>query len=163
MENIDQLLKELYMFSDCILTLNDSLIDFSSVETFEEKNHLKLPNDYKYFLSKHNGIDLMGVTVYGFNDSEESISDVYNFEHFEVEYPQYSFLVPFSPDGGGNFYCFDTSKPSKNSCKIIFWESNYEYTADDMPEVVNSSFAEWIKQVVLDWTLEDYDYNGNKK
>ncbi len=104
----------------------------------------------------------MGVTVYGFNEDNESIVNVFDFEHFEVESPQFSYLVPFSPDGGGNYYCFDTSKLSNDSCIIVFWESNYQYTSDDMPDIVNESFSDWIKQVVIDWTLEDYDYNENE-
>lgn len=162
MNDIDLVLRELYKFSPKILSLNEPLKNESVIEDFEKKNKLTLPLDYKYFLSKHDGFSLMGTEVYGFNGIN-NIESVYNYEHFEVLYPQYSYLVPFSPDGFGNFYCFDTSKVVGNSCQIIFWVSNYKYSTSDIPEIVNKTFSEWIKQVIIDWTLEDYDYMGNEK
>ncbi|MGP1535871.1 SMI1/KNR4 family protein [Prevotella heparinolytica] len=38
-------------------------------------------------------------------------------------------MIPFSPDGSGNFYCFDTKVKTKNgdSNQIVFWYSNYIY------------------------------------
>jgi hypothetical protein len=75
----------------------------------------------------------------------------------------YDYLVPFSPDGFGNHYCFDTRTTNNNLCNVLFWQHNYPYSEDDPPEVTNGSFAEWLKEVAIDWTLEDHDYNGNKK
>ncbi len=124
MKKIDELIIELMKFSNKILTVNPPLSNLNSVAIFEKKHNIVLPDDYKYLLKRCNGFDLMGVTVYGFNEDNESIVNVYDFEHFEVESPQFSYLVPFSPDGGGNYYCFDTSKLSNDSCKIVFWESN---------------------------------------
>jgi len=74
---------------------------------------------------------------------------------------QCDYLVPFSPDGGGNHYCFDTRTINENSCNVVFWQHDYPYSEDDPPEVTNTSFTEWMKEVVIDWTLEDYDYDGN--
>lgn len=163
MKSIDVLLSELYNFSKDIITLNEPLKDFIIVENFERERNLKLPNDYKYLLSKHDGIDLMGVTIYGFT-GVENVDTVYNFEHHEVVFPQFDYLMPFSPDGGGNFYCFDTREcDNNNSCSIVFWTSNYEYKEDDQPEQTNLSFSEWMEEVMLDWTLENYSYDGSEK
>ena len=60
----------------------------------------------------------------------------------------YDYLIPLSPDGGGNHYCFDTRIINNNSCNVVFWQHDYAYTVDDAPEVTNPSFTEWIKQVV---------------
>ena len=164
MYSVDSLISELRKFSEEIISFGDPVTD-NRILDFEEINNVILPNDFKEFVSKCNGIDLMGSTVYGFypNEKKESIESVYQFEHYEVNYPQFSYLVPFSSDGRGNFYCFDTRALTANSSKIVFWVSNYIYNDTDKPEVVNDSFLEWLKEVVIDWTLEDYDYDGNEK
>lgn len=160
--NIDQVLNELYKFSKKVLSLNKPLKNELVIENFEKKHGITLPEDFKYLLHKHDGFNLMGVEVYGFNGLN-NLETVYDYEHFEVLYPQYAHLVPFSPDGFGNFYCFDTSKKTDDSCHIVFWVSNYKYSNSDIPEIVNKSFSEWLKKVVIDWTLDDYDYGGNEK
>ena len=93
------------------------------------------------------------------------MESVYVREHFKVKVPQYDYLVPFSPDGQGNFYCFNTKNLTDNgdSCPIVFWVSNYIYSKDDQPEIVNNSFVDWVNEVVIGWTLEDYDYDGKLK
>lgn len=163
-EKVNKILIELKRFSEEILTLEPPLTDLVAVENFEKKYSLKLPNDFKYLLLLHNGIDLMGTTVYGFS-GVENLESNYEYEHFEVIIPQYSYLVPFSPDGAGNFYCFDTRIQTDNgdSCPVVFWTSNYEYNENDQPEITNSSLVEWIEVVMIGWTLESYSYDGSDK
>lgn len=163
MRSVDKILSELYKFSRDIITLSDPLKDLSIIEDFEMKYNLKLPNDFKYLISKHDGIDLMGITIYGFSGLE-NINSVYYFEHNDVAIPQYDYIVPFSPDGAGNFYCFDTRNyNNENSCPIIFWTSNYVYDEHNQPEQTNLSFSEWIEEVMIEWTLENYNYDGAEK
>jgi hypothetical protein len=164
METIDHLLIELYKFSNKILTLEAPLLNLTKIKDFENRYNLILPKDYIYLLGKHDGIDMMGTAVLGFNGIKNLIS-VYEYEHFEVSYPQYNYLVPFSPDGRGNFYCFDTRTKTNNneSCPVIFWTSNYQYNINDEPEVTNSSFSEWLDEVIIKWTLESYNYDGTEK
>jgi hypothetical protein len=162
MKQLDEILIELHKFSVDILTLGAPITNTRLINDFEDKHGIKLPEDYKLFLFNHNGFELMGVQVYGFGNAED-INSVYDFEHYQVIYPQYNYLVPFSPDGSGNFYCFDTRKHIDRSCPIVFWVSNYEYNEDDQPEVTNENFIEWVKEVVIEWTLEEYNYDGSKK
>jgi hypothetical protein len=65
----------------------------------------------------------------------------------------FSNIIPFSPDGRGNYYCFDAN----NENRIIFWVSNYLYTEYDTPEVVNETFKEWFQEVMIEWTIENND------
>ena len=69
-----------------------------------------------------------------------------------------SHIVPFAPDGRGNYYCFDT----KQNNEIVFYTSNYNYSETDKPEVVNSDFCDWFNEVMIDWCIElegqDYIY-----
>lgn len=46
---------------------------------------------------------------------------------------------------------------------MVFWQHDYPYAENDLPEVTNASFSEWMKEVVIDWKLEDYNYDGSEK
>ena len=109
----------------------------------------------------------MGDEIYGVQGVEEplSLESIYYREHFEVRYPQPTYLVPFSSDGGGNFYCFDTRHLTKDgfSCQVVFWVSNYQYTDEDVPEVVYNSFLDFVDKVLIGWTLKAFDYEGNER
>jgi len=165
MKKIEQVLSELRKFSDKAIEWSHPVKE-NDIDSFERKYQLNLPADYKYLLIQTNGFELMGNEVYGLNvEDKEDLGKVYHFEHYEVGFSIYSHLVPFSSDGGGNFYCFNTLKltEKKESCQIVFWTSGYEYTITDEPEITHQSFSDWVQEILIDWTLEDYDYNGNEK
>ena len=163
MIKIAEVINEILKFSPAVLTLHKG-VDEDKISEFEKRFGLALPNDYKDLLRWSNGLELMGIVVFGiFDDSIlSSLGGAYKVEHYEVGNAMTLNLVPFSPDGGGNHYCFDSKKCDEQSCQISFWQHNLSYTEDESPEVVNHSFAEWVKEVVIDWTLEDYDHNGVK-
>ena len=48
-------------------------------------------------------------------------------------------------------------------CPIVFWQWDYLYEDIKEVETCNSSFLDWIQEVVIDWTLEDYNYDGSEK
>ena len=166
MNKIDVMLAELHKFSPEITELNGPA-DPELIVDFELAHQLTLPEDYKQTIFQINGFSIMGDEVYGVlgKDVPLSIENIYHREHFEVYFPQHSYLVPFRPDGGGNFYCFDTQHRTQdgNSCSIIFWYSNYQYTKDDPPEIVSESFVDFINEVVIGTMLEEYDYEGNER
>ena len=160
---MDEIFKELLKFSSEVLDLqgpitNDRIIDF------EKAYDVTISEDFKTFITRFNGLNMMGTEVYGFNkDYSESIENVYIYEHFHVAIPQYRNLIPFSPDGRGNFYCLCADKQSREFGAVLFWISNYPYSKSETPEIVNRNFTEWLKQVIIDWTLEDYNYDGTEK
>jgi hypothetical protein len=137
-------------------------IQEKEIWTFEERHKFRLPEDFKTMLRMFNGVALGGTEVYGISVGY-SLEECYEFEHYEVGNQMPVYLVPFSPDGAGNHYCFDTRKKNKDSCLIVFWQHDYSYSDADTPEVTNDSFADWIKKEMIDWTLEYYDYEGNEK
>lgn len=55
----------------------------------------------------------MGDEVLGIAKNKYDLVNAYQFEHYEVINPQYEYLIPFSPDGFGNSYCFDTRIKNK--------------------------------------------------
>ena len=160
--NLNAVIDELHKFSNKILTLSGPL-NGNEIYKCEKNINKSLPNDYKEFLRKHNGGDLMGTEIYGINESENSLDRIYKFEHDAVENPMPDYFIPFSPNGEGNHYVFDTRNCNNDSCMIIFWQHDFEYSNEDIPEITHNSFTQWVKQVMIDWTLEDYDYNGNEK
>ena len=161
---MNHVIEQLFKFSKGVLTIAEAVTDIQ-IHAFEEKYNLILPDDYKVFLKRTNGIDLMGTQVYGIYDEpiHMSLGRAFNIEHFEVENEMPGYLIPFSPDGGGNHYCFDSTRCNSESCKVVFWQHDLSYSEEDPPEIVNDSFAEWAQEVLVDWTLQDYDYNGDKK
>ncbi len=163
---IDNIINELHKFSGSIITLFPPVNPMFIIE-FEKRFHLELPDDYKYLLTISNGINLMGDEILGitFLEYGADLVNTYEYEHFNVIIPQYDYLVPFSPDGGGNYYCFDTRTKTNNgfSCKIVFWCSNYEYSETDEPEITHDSLSDYINECIIGWTLEDYNYDGSRK
>lgn len=161
---MDEIIIELLKFSDEILEVGD-VIEDERIEKFEKYYNLIVPSDFKEFVKKINGFSLMGEVVFGFDTNKvHSIENIYYREHFEVIMPQYSHLIPFSPDGGGNFYCLDTlNKLDNGQSPIVFWVSNYEYSDNDTPELTHNNFLDWVQEIVIDCTLEDYNYDGSRK
>ncbi|MBQ2399308.1 MAG: hypothetical protein II308_04480, partial [Muribaculaceae bacterium] len=70
-----------------------------------------------------------------------------------------------SPDGFGNHYCFDTSRPTCNgkSCEIVFWQHDLEYDEKHVPEITHICFLDFIQEIMINDTLKYYDYDGNEK
>jgi hypothetical protein len=62
-----------------------------------------------------------------------------------------SHLVPFSSNGGGDSYCFDTSKLVDGECPIVFWD--HTSGAEQELEVVAADFLEWI-ELEIGWRRE---------
>jgi len=165
MREVEEIIQELLKFSDKILEINPP-VQPEMVSEFEQKYDVKLPNDYKYLLNCTNGFSLMGTGVLGLYHEQNvnSLQEIYDIEHYQVNNPQPRYLVPFHNDGRGNFYCFDTRKESSHgdSCPVVFWQHDLDYSKAE-PEIVNENLIEWIQEVAIDWTLEDYDYNGDEK
>lgn len=164
MNNIEELVQQLELFSTELIELRQPISE-EEIAKFEDKFDLKLPIDYKTFLKLHNGLSLVGLVIYGIDSKsvQFSLESSYVFEHYEVDNPMPEYLVPFSPDGAGNHYCFDLRACKFGSSEILFWQHDLIYDNDNKPELVNKSFADWMKEVVIDWTLEDYDYSGKRQ
>lgn len=165
MENqILDIYNELLKFSYSILTLEKPIND-NRIEDFENYIEYKLPTDYKCFIKKHNGFSLNGAEVYGIGKEygESSLSKIYDFEQYLVGNPMPKNFLPFSPDGYGNHYCIDLSRVENEICPIVFWQHDFNYENISEVETCNVSFAEWIKEVMIDWTLSEYNYDGKEK
>jgi hypothetical protein len=162
-EEVLHLIQELNKFSPTITEWGGVITD-NRVAAFEAAYHVELPADYKSFISLMNGFNLMGTEVYGIDSGRKApntLSKIYDIEHWEVQVPMPEYLVPFSPDGGGNYYCFDTRITKKDSCPIVFFHTHFIYLYDAGPEVTHDSFVDWVNDVAIGWTLDEYNYDGS--
>lgn len=164
-ERCEQTLEKLYRFSSELLQLGEEDISDLKLEEFEKEIGCKLADDFKYILKKHNGIILAGTEVYSLSDDAEgkSLDNIFTFEHDEVENPMPKNFLPFSPDGRGNHYCLDLAGNSDGICPVVFWQHDFEYDSIDAVEICNDSFTDWIDEVMVGWTLENYHYDGTEK
>ncbi|WP_162428204.1 SMI1/KNR4 family protein [Pontibacter pudoricolor] len=160
---IEMILKELYSFSNKILFLGNKITD-KRLELFEKKISFDLPLEFKLVLKRHNGFSLAGTAVVGIGEEfkEASLDKLYDFEHLEVGNKMPREFLPFSPDGRGNHYCLDLSKNNGNTCPVVFWQWDYDYKNKDEIETSNLSFLDWVREVMIEWTLDVYDYEGNE-
>lgn len=156
--NITQIINEFDRFSDSVKARTVPACD-SDIIAFEQSRSIILPIEYKQLLSYSNGIMLMGDEIYGIGESclSQSIETIYQIEHYLVNNPMVEYLIPFSPDGFGNHYCFD----SRNGT-IVFWQHDLPACDNITNQVYDSLFA-MINEVFFKWTLEYYDYHGNKR
>ena len=163
-ESCEIVLNELFLFSEELIYLGDSIKD-NRLEIFENEIGFELPHDYKYIMKRHNGISLLGTAIIGFHKSykEASLDAVYKFEHSVVTHKIPKEFLPFSPDGRGNHYCFNLAKTKNGISPVIFWQWDYDYDNIDEAEEANESLVAWIKEVMIDWKLESYNYDGTEK
>ena len=160
----EAVLKELGRFSNDVAFLGTAIID-NRLNEFEEKLGFTLPVDFKYIIACYNGVSLDGTEIYGLGDvfRKASLDKIYDFEHFVVENKMPLHFVPFSPDGRGNHYCLDLSQMVDGVCLIKFWQWNFSYNDIAEVETTHGNFVEWINDVMIDWTLEDINYDGSLK
>lgn len=160
---LSELIGILKKFSTSMIEMYDP-IEPVILKHFEERYKLILPTELEELLLLHNGINLMGTEIYGITSfsNRYDLKKCYEFEH-EVGNKMPLFYLPFSPDGYGNHYCFDLSSKSSKEKPIIFWQHDCLYSLKEEPEVVNNNLNDWIKEVMIDWTLDDYNYDGTEK
>lgn len=155
---------ELSQFSDSILSLGNP-IDDDRLEVFEKKIDYIFPFDFKFFLKRSNGFSLLGKEVFGIGSEFKgsSLTAIYDYEHTQVQNKMPLYFLPFSADGRGNHYCLDLNRLKDQVCPVVFWQWDYEYASLEEVETCNDSFVSWVKEVVIEWTLETYNYDGSEK
>jgi len=169
MENIikacTSLLVELHKFNDSIIFLGPKIED-KRLEIFEKDIGFELALDFKYIVTAHNGISLSGTEIYGL-DKElrgSSLDEVYKYEHnAEIYNAMPKHFLPFSPDGRGNHYCLNLSKLKNGLCPVVFWQHDFIYKSIEEVEECNDEFISWVKEIMIESALEDYNYDGSER
>jgi cell wall assembly regulator SMI1 len=163
-DKISNTYNELLKFSNSILTLEKPILD-NRIETFEEKIGFKFPEDFVYFIKQNNGFTLGATEVngIGLEYKEASLDRLYDFEHNEAGNHMPKEFLPFSADGFGNHYCLDLTRIKNEFCPVMFWQHDFEYKNVAEVETCNESFVDWVNEVMIEWTLEEYNYDGTEK
>lgn len=163
--NCESAISDLLKFSDKLLELSKPIED-NRIEEFEHSLNYELPVDFKYFLKKFNGLSVYGTKVFGLGAEfkEASLDSIYKFEHNQMDNKMPVHFLPFSNDGRGNHYCLDLSRLDKlKVCPVVFWQWDFVYKTVDDIETCNENFCDWVKEVLIGWTLEEYNFDGTKK
>ncbi|MFD1145497.1 SMI1/KNR4 family protein [Larkinella insperata] len=157
-------LQQLYQFSPELLELGPPILD-NRLEDFEKTIGFMLPDDFKYLLKAHNGFSLNGIEVYGLDAAlrGSALDQIYQIEHYEVANAMPDALLPFCADGAGNHYCLDLSRYHNGRSPVVFWQHDCRYESRDDLETCQASFCEWVDEVFIGWTLEEYNYDGSPK
>ena len=147
--NIDSIIQRIQDFKEEYVECFDPISD-DALQLAQENIPFQLPADYIRLLQFSNGILICGDEVLGINHKPFDLIKAYKTEHEATQVHMPSHIVPFAPDGRGNYYCFDAQQGSQ----IVFWVTNYQYSEEDKPEVVNSDFCDWFNEVMIDWCIE---------
>ncbi len=119
----------------------------------ENKLGACLPESYKGFQLEVDDTDWAMLEIYSvksgitFNIVDATYSE--RTEYFP-NMPQH--LIPFSNNGGGDSYCFDTSSFENGECKVVFWD--HTDSPEQQPKMIAINFLEWIKQEIK-WRLDE--------
>lgn len=120
----------------------------------EEELSINLPESYKAFQLDLGDIDGAKLEIYSVKTPQEGMINIIGITQSERTecFPNMpSYLVPFSGNGGGDSYCFDTSKIINGECPIVFWDHTSD--PEQEPEVVAVDFLEWIDSEIK-WRQE---------
>ena len=66
------------------------------------------------------------------------------------------YLIAFSDDGGGNYFCFDTRAVSKGEAPVVVWD--HELDEDQTPEPIAPSFVEWLRCELEERQTEEEEF-----
>lgn len=163
--DINKIVCELKKYSESLCTLYPG-VDENEIIELEKKINFKLPKEFKDFLSIINGFEIMSDMVYGIHNNNKGIDlfSNYIFEKDEVGNPIYDYLLPIAPNGRGDHYCLDLKSIDRMGleCHVVFWQHDYEYTYEKLPEIDRNSFTEFIWKILQE-VEELIDYDGNDK
>lgn len=144
--------QNLLQFEDDRLELGQAITD-DRLEQFEKKLGYTLTSEFKYLMRKHNGFSVSGCEVYGIGDEFNNRSLDKMYDLISPSYQDFipKSVVPFSPDGAGNYYCLDLSRSNGDTCPIVFYQTHYEYQDLNDLETCNHNLEEWIDEVMIEW------------
>lgn len=156
---VSEIILELEKYDKSVITFGKAASEQEIIDT-EAHIGLELPDEYKEFVRRHNGLVFTCEYILKVGNNVQplafSMNEVYDFEHYKACNPMPLHLIPFSPDGYGNHYCFDMH----NDGIVVFWQHDLNYKNSN-PEVVYKSMVDMIREVFIDWS--ELNYDGTQK
>jgi hypothetical protein len=104
---------------------------------------LVLPEDYLFFMNWSNGLYVFGLDILGIGNERSDLIENINWEQKKSNNLLPKHIIPFSPVGNGDFYCFDIKDGLKDGvCPVIYWQ--WDYSSPNDYEYLADSFVEWL-------------------
>lgn len=145
---------------DLLISFIDSLEEehvgkYDPIDNPLRINDFKLPDDFVYFSKWSNGFSLFGTEILGFGNEEFDILKTVLREQNDTNNVMPRFIIPFSPVGNGDFYCFDLKNglDENGLCPVIYWQWNY--SSSENYEIDCNSFVDWLKELIEDSLLDE--------
>ncbi len=108
------------------------------------------PESYKRF-QKEFGEGSGIIDIYGVKPLPPPMQNIVGITMSERHdcFPSMTFhLIPFSDNGGGDSYCFDTSFFESGECPVVLWD--HEGIEDQQPERCGNTFLDWLEKTLKD-------------
>ena len=106
---------------------------------------LELPTSFKLFLKEFGYVD-WPVVIYGIGSGGmpgDKLLSVCMRERKEMLPAMPTHIIPFSPDGLGNHYCFDLSRMAAGEAPVVFWD--HQAGEHQVPNQAAPSFVNWLE------------------
>lgn len=126
------------------------------IEEAEEKLGNKFPGSYKQYLMDfcHSSINGTSILIIGKNlsNGDDILYNAFNeWEGFKPYYYIPKYFIPFSNDGFGNFFCFDTRNFVDGECPVVYYlhEEFPNYVNKELtPSIAYPNFAEFLNEAI---------------
>ncbi len=125
------------------------------IKDAENELEIELPESYRAFQLEFGNFDWGILEVHSVKTPFLGVSNIVGItlsERTECHPNMPTHLIPFSDNGGGDSYCFDTSNYTDKECQVVFWD--HTDSKNQKPEVVAKDFLEWIEKEI-EWRAED--------
>ena len=115
---------------------------------------LVLPEDYLFFMNWSNGLYVFGLDILGIGNERSDLIENINWEQKKSNNLLPKHIIPFSPVGNGDFYCFDIKDGLKDGvCPVIYWQ--WDYSSPNDYEYLADSFVDWLAITINEMMEEE--------
>lgn len=152
---IEAVSQKLMEFPDRVLDRGTPITD-NRVEAFEHAIGFTLTDEFKFLVKRHNPASVSGTGIFGFGQEFGGSAFEKMYTMVTATYQDFipKTVVPFSPDGAGNYYCLDLSRRQGETCPVVFYQLNFLYENLEDIETCHPSFAAWVSDVMIGWNQE---------
>ena len=135
-------------------TLDEEDLGTNFKVPFLKPENLLLPEDYIFFMNWSNWFSVFGLEILGIGNEKSDLIENIKWEQNESNNLMPIYIIPFSPVGNGDFYCFDIKNGLKDGiCPVIYWQ--WDYSSPDEYEYLADSFVDWLAFTINEMMEEE--------
>ncbi|HEY6363903.1 MAG TPA: SMI1/KNR4 family protein [Candidatus Binatia bacterium] len=116
----------------------------------------RFPDSYRWFQLEFGDFPHAPLDIYGVRMAEPAAMNIVgiNLDARRDGFPRLpAHLIAFSDNGGGDFYCFDTSALEDGECPVVWWDHAGNET--QQPQRVGPSFLDLLVAEVRERAAEE--------